>query len=166
MEQIRRLCIRRTNCMASFGGQSQNRSYGAKIFNVIRWLIWIIAIVLNVVDPVNVVIVFEKQLVSLYLGIWNISIGKAVVWLSLFAVLFSIVFAFSVNVVLSAISLIIVSFYYVHSQQNLVLRIIVYQLRFGYSVYSGSRVFSIISFCSLGVVVLFEVVDEARNSCK
>ncbi|KAK8793837.1 hypothetical protein WA171_002967, partial [Blastocystis sp. BT1] len=123
-----------------------NRSCAGKTFNVIRWLIWIIAIVLNVVDPI----------ISLYLGIRNISIGKVVVWLSLFALFFSIVFAFSVNVVLSAVCLVI----------NLVLRIIAYQQRFGYGVFTGSRVFSIISFCSLGAVVLFEVIDETRNSCK
>ncbi|KAK8801596.1 hypothetical protein WA538_005434 [Blastocystis sp. DL] len=123
-----------------------NSSCVAKTFNVLRWIIWMIAIVLNFADPI----------VSLVAGIRNVSLGQAVIWLSSFAILMSIIFSFSIRVVLSIACLVI----------NVVLRLVAYHLRYGYSAYNGSRMFSLISFCSLGAVLLFEMIDETRNSCK
>ncbi|KAK8818385.1 hypothetical protein WA556_006205 [Blastocystis sp. ATCC 50177/Nand II] len=128
----------------------------AKTFHVLRWIVWLAAILLNFADPI----------ITLVYAILHAKQSAALIWLSSFAILFFVVFALSISVSLSIITLLI----------NILLRIIAYHLRSGVAAFSTSCVFSvaptfafylqILSFISIGVVIVFELVDEARNSCK
>ncbi|KAK8833038.1 hypothetical protein WA577_004015 [Blastocystis sp. JDR] len=126
-------------------GRNKN-SMCAKTFHVLRWIVWLAAILLNFADPI----------ITLVYAILHAKQSAALIWLSSFAILFFVVFALSISVSLSIITLLI----------NILLRIIAYHLRSGVAAFSTSCVFSILSFISIGVVIVFELVDEARNSCK
>ena len=118
-----------------------SRSCGAKVFNVIRWILWILMILVNYADPI----------VSLCYGISNYSLKPIITWLSLAAILVSVLYAFTIKIAFSIACLII----------NIVLRVVVLQLRNGLSEFIFSRIFTILSFCLFGVVFLLEVIEEA-----
>lgn len=78
------------------------------MFNVVRWILWTIMVLVNYADPVVFLCFDHFQIVSLCYGISNYSLKPIITWLSLAAILVSVLYAFTIKIAFSIVCLIIV----------------------------------------------------------